>query len=73
MGTDINIKTIDGINCLHIAADSGHLNLCKKLINKHKFDAQMANNDGFTALHYSAKSGSYDLLKYFADLGTDIN
>ena len=73
MGADINIKTIDGINCLHIAADSGHLNLCKKLINKHKFDAQMANNDGFTALHYSAKSGSYDLLKYFADSGTDIN
>ena len=31
IGTDINMKTNDGRNCLHIAGLEGHLNLCKML------------------------------------------
>ena len=73
MGTDVNLKINLGWNCLHIAALYGHLNLCKKLINKHNFDAQIVNNDGWTGLHFSARSGSYELVKFFAILGTDIN
>ena len=73
MKTDINLKTKYGINCLHIAASNGHLNLCKLLINKHYFDAHMADNDGFTALHYSARNGSYELVTYFAGMEPDIN
>ena len=72
MGTDIYLKTNDGLNCLHIAALKGHLNLCKTLIDKHKFDVAMTDNNGRTALHFSAQSGKYDLVTYFADMGTDI-
>ena len=46
MGVDINIKNNDGWNCLHVAALYGHLNLCKILIDKHKFDMHMTENDG---------------------------
>ena len=28
---------------------------------------------GWTVLHYSAKYGSYDLFRYFADMGANIN
>ena len=28
IGTDIDLRTNDGSNCLHIAALHGHLNLC---------------------------------------------
>ena len=69
METDINCKNNLGSNCLHIAAQYGHLNLCKELINKHNFDIHIADNDGCTALHYSASSGNYELLTYFADMG----
>ena len=73
IGTDIHLKTKLGWNCLHIAALYGHLNLCKILIHKHKFDALMSDDGGWTAIHYSARNGSYELLKYFADdPGTDI-
>ena len=72
-GTDINLKTKNGLNCLHIAADEGHLNLCNTFINKHKFDVQIPDNNGWTALHYSAGHGSYELVKFFADMGSDIN
>ena len=71
-GIDINHKTNDGRNCLHVAAEYGHLILCKTLINKHKFDVKMVDNNGRTALHYSVMSGSYQLIEYLADLGTDI-
>ena len=73
MGTDINLKTNDGMNCLHIAADQGHLNLCKTLIKKHNFDLEKPDDYGWTALHYSANNGSYELVKFFGDMGTDIN
>ena len=72
MGTDIQLKTNDGRNCLHIAALNGHLNLCKRLVDKHKFDVLGTSNIGWTALHFSARNGSYELLTYFADMGTDI-
>ena len=73
MGADINLKNHNGCNCLHIAALYGHLNLCKMLINKHNFDAGMADNDGISALHYSARYGSYEIFRYFAYMGTDIH
>ena len=73
MGTNVYLKTNDGSNCLHIAALYGHLNLCKKLIDKHKFDLHMADSEGWTALHYSARNGSYELLTYLADKETDFD
>ena len=71
-GTDINLNTIGGQNCLHIAALHGHLNLCKALINGHNFDVHLADNDGCTVIHHSVSSGSCELVTYFADMGTDI-
>ena len=70
--TDIYLKTERGLNCLHIAALKGHLNLCKDLINKHNFDTHLTDNDGFTALHYSPKSGRYELIEFFIDKGIDV-
>ena len=73
MGTDINLEDNSGMNCLHIAAKNGHFNICKTLMNYYKFVADITDNKGRTALHHSARSGSYDLFRYFADTGLDIN
>ena len=72
MGTDIDVKTTSGLNCLHIAALYGHLNLCKTLVNQHNFDMHIADNVGSTAIHFSAEYGNYALFEYFADMGADI-
>ena len=72
MGADIYLKTVNGWNCLHIAALHGHLNLCKILIDKHNFEVHMADNDGWTALHFSARYGSYELFRYIVQTGADI-
>ena len=72
MGADIYLKTKYGNNCLHIAAFSGYLNLCKTLIDNDKFDVLIADNEGYAALHHSVRTGSYELMKYFVDMDTDI-
>ena len=73
MGLDINIKTNNGKNCLHIATEKGHLSLCRMLISKHNFDVQLPDNDGWTAVHFFAQKGSYELVKAVADMGIDLN
>ena len=72
IGVDIDIKNNLVLNCLHIAALYGHLNLWKNLIENPDFDVQMIDDDGWTALHHSARNGSYELVTYFGEIGTDI-
>ena len=69
---DIYRTNNDGLNCLHIAACYGHLNLCKILIDKYNFNVHMVCKNGWTALHYSARYGNCDLFTYFTDMGADI-
>ena len=72
MGTDIHHTTTNGLNCLHIAANSGHVNLCKVLIDRYKFNIHITDKNGWTVLHHSVQSGSYELIRYSADMGEDI-
>ena len=72
MGANIYLKDNGGWNCLHIAALSGHLNLCKILIDKHHFDVHMATNDDWTVLHCSVLSESFELFLYFVDKNVEI-
>ena len=71
-GADIHVKTLDGFNCLHIAACSGDLNLCKIFIDEHGFQENTADIYGRTPLHFSAGSGNFELFKFFLDRGADI-
>ena len=71
-GSNISLRTNDGKNCLHIAAKNGHVDLCQILMKKYKFDVHETSNDGWTVLHFSSQGGSDELVKFFADKGTDI-
>ena len=71
-GADIHVNTLYGLNCLHIAACSGHLNLCKIFIDEHGFQENTADNSGRTPLHFSAQSGNFELFQFFLDRGADI-
>ena len=72
MEIDINLKTNDGKNCLHIVADNGYFSLWRSVINRHNFDMKLPDNDGWNASHYFPKTGSYELVKLFVDMRTDI-
>ena len=71
--TYIGAKDSFGWNCLHNATYNRNFNLCKKLVNKHKFDVHVTANTGTKVLHFSAASGSYELFTYFVGMGVDID
>ena len=61
---DIQLKNNLEQNCLHIAAEYKHLNLCKTLIGKQRFNMHMADKNGWTALHYAARNGGYKIVSF---------
>ena len=73
MENNIDLKTIDDNDCLHIVALSAHLHLCTTFIYNYNFDVHMADNDGWTALHFSARNGSYELITFFTYLRSNTN
>ena len=48
------------------------MDLCKKLIDKHNFGVDMADNYGYNSLHYSAFNGSFDLFSYILENESEI-
>ena len=64
MGSNIGLNDNFDRNNLHFPALSGNLNLCRTLLDKHKFNVDMADNGGCTALHFSAKNSSYELISF---------
>lgn len=59
------------MNCFHIAAVHGHLDICKTIIDEHDFHVHLTDDDVWTTLHYSAAGGNNELIIYFTDMGTD--
>ena len=72
MGSDVFLKTNDGANCLHIAAENGNLDLCKMLLEKYDFDIHMKDDRGATPLHFCALSGNQELFNFFVRMGSDV-
>ena len=73
MGSDINQKTNNGQNCLHIAAQKGYMDLCKTFIEEHNFGINIADYSGRSALLYCVESGNHQLFQYFIKIGGNIN
>ena len=61
----------DGRTCLMTAAEYGHLDICRLLIDK---GAQMeaTDNSGWTSLHLVSWEGHIDIVRLLCDRGADI-
>ena len=71
-GSDVYRQKRDGMNCLHIAAEDGHLRLCKVLLEIYNVDLQMSDDDAWSVLHFAAKAGNIELFQYLIDKGSDV-
>lgn len=60
----------NGMNLLHWAADRGHFDITKCLIN-HNIDINSQDNEGQTALHYAASCGHIDVVRILLEHGAD--
>jgi ankyrin repeat protein len=61
----------DECTCLMIAANNGHLDICRLLIDK---GAQVTAkiSDGWTPLHYAASHGHVEIVRLFCDHEADV-
>ena len=73
MDSNINQRTRDGKNCLHITAEKGYMDLCKTFIDEFNFDIHVTDNSGKSAMHYCAGSGNHQLFHYFTKMESDVN
>ncbi|CAL1262595.1 unnamed protein product [Larinioides sclopetarius] len=64
---NIHDKANDGFSLLHIAADSGHLNVIKHLIEKGA-DINSENDAGTKPIHFAAREGYKDIVQFLLDL-----
>ena len=69
---DIFSKTKNGKNCLHLAAQNGHLKICKALLQNYNFDIHATDDSSWTVLHGAAWSGDLELFQYLIENGSDI-
>ncbi|CAL1290689.1 unnamed protein product [Larinioides sclopetarius] len=66
---NIHDKVNDGFSLLHIAAQFGHLNILKHLIEKGA-DINSENDAGSKPIHIAAREGQKDIIQFHIDLGT---
>jgi len=62
----------DGLTLLHWAADRGHTEVVRLLLNRDKDLLDMQDMDGQTALHYAASCGHQELVAVLIEFGADI-
>lgn len=58
----INKKTKNGSTALHLAVNSGHIDIVTKLILEHKADISQQDDNGFTPLHVAAYYDRVDII-----------
>ena len=72
-GSEVDSKTKDHANCLHIAAWNGHFKICKVLLEEYKFDIHERNKKGYTALLCAAEFGDLEMYQYFTENWNCVN
>ena len=71
-GRDIFSKTKYGGSCFHLAAQNGHIKICKALLENYNFDIHARDDDIFTVLLRATCSDDLELLEYLFENGSDI-
>ena len=69
---DVDAENSVGMTCLMQAAQNGHAEIVKLLINEGG-NVHFRNRSGCTALHYAAKYGHYDCVQLLVSAGVDVN
>ena len=57
---------------MHLAAQEGHLKICRTFLQIYNFNIRARDDDEWTVLHHAALSGNLELVQYFIQNGSDV-
>ena len=64
---DLNVAQADGYTPLHLAANNGHVAICRVLLAAgDRINVNVTEDEGLTPLHIAASSGHSDVVRVFA-------
>jgi len=65
-------RGVNGATCLMIAANNGHLAICRLLLDKGA-QLEAKNINGCTPLHHAAAQGHVEIVRLLCDRGADVD
>ena len=69
--TDINSRSLHGLTALHAAAENGHLDIVRLLLD-HDADIDAQDSMGRTPLHVASQQGHRDIVRLLLEHNADI-
>lgn len=69
---ELDSRTGDGRNCLHIAAYFGHLDICSHILSNNKNLFLKKDNNKMNPAHWAALGGKIDILELMTCSGCDL-
>jgi len=73
IGKSVDLRDEAGLTLLHWAADRGHCEVAKLLLDAEPLMLNVQDAEGQTALHYAASCGHKDLVLLLLERGADPN
>lgn len=73
-GADLTLKGDDGMTCLHLAAQSGHLECCHVILGQTNLPRKFLNlqdEGGWTPLVWACENKHETAIKYLLERGSD--
>ena len=67
-----DLRTIDGRNCLHIAAYFGNMNICEHILRENKTLLLSKDNNKINPAHWAALGGKTGVLDLMLEYGCDL-
>nr|XP_022297294.1 serine/threonine-protein phosphatase 6 regulatory ankyrin repeat subunit B-like isoform X3 [Crassostrea virginica] len=69
---NLDSRTGDGRNCLHIAAFFGHFDICSHILRNNKNLFSKKDNNKMNPAHWAALGGKINILKLMMSFGCDL-
>ncbi|XP_067675633.1 ankyrin repeat domain-containing protein 50-like [Haliotis asinina] len=71
-GADVSVADVEGNNCLHVAAELGHIAIVRDILGKRPLDINVVGAHSRTALVIAVLNNHLEVVDYLGSMGADV-